>query len=312
MRSRADSPLTPARDRTTAPKEPLVAGNALPPQTTATLMLALQRMAGNQAVASLLTSGTNRPDLPVLIQRAPPASAPPRPRTRRKPPAASKPARGQKFDAFAEKSYDLKTTDGVLRFAADLHTELLHEYLDLPARTDGQVKLLAGRALFIYTEYYLPRLRASAGSTTPDLLMKATVKAVADARQEAGDEAVAATRISAADYRSLFPLTTARQYDDEATRLRAIPVDPVLEQYKLQAATDEKREDFIFWGRAQYADRSTADLFEAEAKRIRQGQRKGLGFSDDKVFFPLKGRETAEAPHNGRSLIARPRAPSSC
>jgi hypothetical protein len=199
-------------------------------------------------------------------------------------------------DAFKGKSYDTNTKEGASKFIDDWHTQLLWDYLDLMDRkAKYPEEIVAGRAFFIYTENYQPKLRQMVEITPPMEVMKATMQLVQQATTDAKTEADSAKLLDASNYRTIFPEMHAREYEIEAKKLRdeAAAEGAVLERYKVESVSE--KEDFLNWGEWMYYPVLTADKLEAEAARIRKGEWTVFNLEDHLLFFKTNARVEARA-----------------
>jgi hypothetical protein len=210
-------------------------------------------------------------------------------------------------DVLAGKSYDMTTKEGALSYAQDWHTQFLREYQlymtppygkapgDLGISFTKQQR--TGRAFFIYTSFYWPLLRQQAESAAPMEVFKAISKAVNAAYKEALTEEDSAIRIPPRDYRTLFPETFAKEYDEEAKRKREEAIKGFAddEKWKLKAAEKKDKDMFVLFATGQYRPRFMAELLEQEAARIRKGQWDPLLFSDHQVFYWMDAHTKAES-----------------
>ncbi|HEY3703792.1 MAG TPA: DUF4157 domain-containing protein [Terracidiphilus sp.] len=213
-------------------------------------------------------------------------------------------------DVFAAKQYDMKSKEGALAYAQDWHTQYLRNYQPyMTAAYDqapGDVGIsfarqqVAGRAFFIYTEFYWPQIQKLAETVSPFTLFHVINDDVNATDEEAQDEEQSAKRINPRDYRTLFPETAAREYDREAknARAEAIKETESVEGLKVAAAARRDKSTFVLFGDAEYRPRFYAELLEEEAARIRKGQWSVLPFSDKKLFFWI------DADTKGESVAA--------
>lgn len=235
----------------------------------------MQRTAGNAAVGRAILARGNGA-------------------TKTKPPEPDEDAKPK--DAFEGRSFDFNTKEGVLEHISAWHTQLLWDYLpflDREVLTPEQLQ--AGRAFFIYSGHYQPLLEKDVETKPLMDVVRATIKAVNDAQSEAASEETAAPHLDVAGHRQLFPERYAKEYDDEAARLRKESADKrdQLEQYKVKAAAENDRKSFVDWSEYQTYQVIAAKRFEKEAAEIRKGHFDVLGFKDHRLFFEFDARDEA-------------------
>jgi hypothetical protein len=187
-------------------------------------------------------------------------------------------------DPFAGKSYDLKTNDGVLKMAQDWQTQFIQDWSNAPKGSKEATK--AGRAMAIYTDYFLPRFRKAAEEgAKPSVLVQEVLAGINRSQMAAETEIESQQYMDLKAYRTWFPEHYSAEYFEEARKLRAEQQKDfaINEYYKLQYLSDEK--EYVEWAEYQYWQGFLADMLDEEGLRILKGQWDVLSLKDHRIIF---------------------------
>jgi hypothetical protein len=197
-------------------------------------------------------------------------------------------------DAFAGKSYDLKTNKGVLEMAQDWQVQLWNDWSSFPENSKDRYK--AGRSMAIYMEYHLPRFEEAAKQgTNPGFLAQQVIAGVNDAIANGQTEANAKKYINVRSYRTWFPEHYSAEYFEEANKLRQEGRKDFayFEKAKLDNLYDRKQ--YASFAAVQYVDHMAADMLDEQGLKILAGQWPVLPFQDHKLFLRIEAMDKAEA-----------------